>query len=130
MNRSRSAFSPAVILTTVVLSLWIDHAAGQEVGLTPLETTEVAKGYRAETLKLKPVVNEKNETIGRINDFIIGKDGNIYVVLAVGDFTGLSGHVIAIPFRSLKLDDPSGNIVLPGASRATLEKLPVYVTKR
>jgi hypothetical protein len=130
MNRSRFAFSPAVILTTVVLSLWIDHAAGQEVGLTPLETTEVAKGYRAETLKLKPVVNEKNETIGRINDFIIGKDGNIYVVLAVGDFTGLSGHLIAIPFRSLKLDDPSGYIVLPGASRAALEKLPVYVTKR
>ena len=130
MNRSRFAFSPAVILTTVVLSLWIDHAAGQEVGLTPLETTEVAKGYRAETLKLKPVVNEKNETIGRINDFIMGKDGNIYVVLAVGDFTGLSGHLIAIPFRSLKLDDPSGNIVLPGVSRAALEKLPVYVTKR
>jgi hypothetical protein len=130
MNRSRFAFSPAVILTTVALSLWIDHAAGQEVGLTPLETTEVAKGYRAETLKLKPVVNEKNETIGRINDFIIGKDGNIYVVLAVGDFTGLSGHLIAIPFRSLKLDDPSGYIVLPGASRAALEKLPVYVTKR
>lgn len=130
MNRSRFAFSPAVILTTVALTLWIDHAAGQEVGLTPLETTEVAKGYRAETLKLKPVVNEKNETIGRINDFIIGKDGNIYVVLAVGDFTGLSGHLIAIPFRSLKLDDPSGYIVLPGASRAALEKLPVYVTKR
>jgi hypothetical protein len=130
MNRSRSAFSPAVILTTIALSLWIDHAAGQEIGLTPLETAEVAKGYRAEPLKLKPVVNEKNETIGRINDFIIGKDGNIYVVLAVVDFTGLSGHLIAIPFRSLKLDDPSGNIVLPGASRAALEKLPVYVTKR
>src|SRR3954447_7872364 len=130
MNRSRSAFLPAVILTTIALSLWIDHAAGQEIGLTPLETAEVAKGYRAEPLKLKPVVNEKNETIGRINDFIIGKDGNIYVVLAVGDFTGLSGHLIAIPFRSLKLADPSGNIVLPGASRAALEKLPVFVNNR
>ncbi len=130
MNRSRFAFSPAVVLATVVLSLWIDHAAAQEVGLTPLENTEVAKGYRAETLKLKPVVNEKSETIGRINDFIFGKDGNIYIVLAVGDFTGLSGHLIAIPFRNLKLDDPSGYIVLPGASRAALEKLPVYVTNR
>ena len=130
MNRSRSAFSPAVILTTVVLSLWIDHAAGQEVGLTPLETTEVAKGYRAETLKLKPVVNEKNETIGRINDFIIGKDGNIYVVLAVGDFTGVGGHIVAIPFRNLKLDDAHGDIVLPGASRAALEKLPVLLGNR
>ena len=130
MNRSRLALSPAVVLATVLLSLWIDHAAAQEVGLTPLETTEVAKGYRAETLRLKQVVNEKNETIGRINDFIFGKDGNIYVVLAVGDLSGLSGHLIAIPFRSLKLDDPSGYIVLPGASRAALEKLPVYVTNR
>ena len=127
MNRSRLALSPAVVLATVVLSLWIDHAAAQEVGLTPLETTEVAKGYRAETLRLKQVVNEKNETIGRINDFIFGKDGNIYAVLAVGDFTGLSGHLIAIPFRSLKLDDPSGYVVLPGANRAALEKLPVFM---
>lgn len=130
MNRSRSSSLSAVILTTVVLSLRIDHAAGQEVALTPMQATEVARGYRAETLKLKPVVNDKNETIGRINDFIFGKDGNIYVVLAVGDFTGVGGHLIAIPFRSLKLDDPSGDIVLPGVSRAALEKLPVFLGSR
>jgi hypothetical protein len=128
MNRSRFAFSPAVILATIVLLLSIDHAAAQEVGLSPLQTTEVAKGYRADAFKINPVINEKNETIGRINDFIFSKDGNnIYVVLAVGDFTG---HLIAIPFRSLKLDDPSGNIVLPGANRAALEKLPVYIPNR
>ena len=130
MNRSRFSFSAAVILTTSVLSLWIDHAAGQEVALIPLEVTEVARGYHAEALKLKPVVNDKNETIGRINDFIFGKDGNIYAVLAVGDFVGLSDHLVAVPFRSLKLDDPSGYVVLPGASRAALEKLPVFVNKR
>jgi PRC-barrel domain len=130
MNRSRFSFLPAVILMTVVLSPWIDHASGQEVALTPLQATEVAKGYRAEALKLKPVVNDKNENIGRIHDFIFGKDGNIYAVLAVGDFTGLNGQLIAVPFRSLKLDDPSGYIVLPGASRAALEKLPVFVNNR
>ena len=130
MNRSRFSLLSAAIFTTVVLSPWIGHATGQEVALTPLEATEVARGHRAEALKLKPVVNDKNETIGRINDFIFGKDGNIYAVLAVGDLSGLSGHLIAIPFRNLKLDDPSGYIVLPGASRAALEKLPVYVTNR
>jgi hypothetical protein len=129
VNRS-FAFLPAVILATVALSLWIDRALAQEVALTPMQVTEVARGYRAEMLKLKPVVNDKNETIGRINDFIFGKDGNIYVVLAVGDFTGIGGHLIAIPFRSLKLDDPSGDIVLPGVSRAALEKLPVFLTSR
>jgi hypothetical protein len=129
MNRSFS-FLPAVILATVVLSFWIDRALAQEVALTPMQATEVARGYRAETLKLKPVVNDKNETIGRINDFIFGKDSNIYVVLAVGDFTGVGGHLIAIPFRSLKLDDPSGDIALPGVSRAALEKLPVFLGSR
>ena len=129
MNRSFS-FLPAVILATVVLSLWIDRALAQEVALTPMQATEVARGYRAETLKLKPVINDKDETIGRINDFIFGKDGNIYVVLAVGDFPGIGGHLIAIPFRSLKLDDPSGDIVLPGVSRAALEKLPVFLGSR
>jgi PRC-barrel domain len=130
MNRFPILFFPAVILTTVVFSFRIDHVAGQEVALTPMQATEVAKGYRAEALKVKPVVNDKNETIGRINDFVFGKDGNIYAVLGVGDFTGLSGQVVAIPFRSLKLDDRSGYIVLPGASRAALEKLPVFVNNK
>jgi hypothetical protein len=130
MNRFPILFFPAVILTTVVFSFRIDHVAGQEVALTPMQATEVAKGYRAEALKIKPVVNDKNETIGRINDFVFSKDGNIYAVLGVGDFTGLSGQVVAIPFRSLKLDNPSGYIVLPGASRAALEKLPVFVNNK
>jgi hypothetical protein len=43
------------------------------------------------------------------------------------DFIGLNGHQIAVPFRSLKLDDPQGSIVLPGASRAALQKLPVFL---
>jgi sporulation protein YlmC with PRC-barrel domain len=120
----------AVALATDVLSLRIERAAGQEVALTPMEATEVARGYRAEALKLKPVVNDKGETVGRISDFIFGKDGNIYVVLAVGDFTGLGDHPVAIPLRSLKLDDPSRDIILPGASRAALEKLPVFLNKR
>ena len=130
MNRSRCSFFMAVALATDVLFLRIERAAGQEVALTPMEATEVARGYRAEALKLKPVVNDKGETVGRISDFIFGKDGNIYVVLAVGDFTGLGDHPVAIPLRSLKLDDPSRDIILPGASRAALEKLPVFLNKR
>ena len=128
MNRSLCPFLPAVILTAAVLSLRVSPMPAQEVALTPMEAKEVARGYRAESLKVKPVVDDKNETIGRINDFIFGKDGNIYVVLAVGDFTGVGGHLIAIPFRNFKLDDPSGEIVLPGANRAALEKLPVFLS--
>jgi hypothetical protein len=130
MNRSRFLLLAAVVSTAAASSPWIDRAAGQEVALTPLETTEVARGYRAEALKLKPVVNDKNETIGTINDFIFSKEGNVYAVLSVGNFSGIGGQQIAVPFRSLKLDNPSSYVVLPGASRAALEKLPVFVNNR
>ena len=130
MNRSQVSLLPAVLVTAALLLSAPDRAAAQEVALTPLESKEVAKGYRADALKLKTVVNDKGETIGRISDFVFGKDNNIYVVLGVGDFTGLTGQLIAIPLHALKLDDPSDNIVLPGASRAALEKLPVFVSNR
>jgi hypothetical protein len=82
---SRLSFLSAVVLTTVVLSSWTGHGAAQEIALTPLQATEVAKGYRTDALKSKPVVNDKSDTIGMVNDFIFGKDGSIFVVLAVGD---------------------------------------------
>jgi hypothetical protein len=125
MNR----WSSAVTVVAIVTFPWIDRAAAQEVALTPLETTEVGRGYRAEAIKLKLVVNDKKDMIGRIKDFVFGKEGNIYAILAVGDVTGLGGHLIAVPFRNLKLDDPSGYVVLPGASLSALEKLPVFINK-
>ena len=129
MNRSR-VLLPAVLIVTALL-LSADRAVAQEVGLAPLDVKEVARGYRAEALKLKPVANEKNQVLGKISDFIFSKDGsNIFVVLAVDDFAGPGSHLIAIPFRSLRLDDPSGYLVLPGASAAALDKLPVFAYNR
>ena len=130
MNKSRVSLLPAVLVTAALL-LSADRAAAQEVGLAPLDVKEVARGYRAEALKLKPVANEKSQVLGKISDFIFSKDGSsIFVVLAVYDFAGPGSHLIAIPFRSLKLDDPSGYLVLPGASAAALDKLPVFAYNR
>ena len=130
MNRSRVSLLPSVLVTAALL-LSADRATAQEVGLAPLDVKEVARGYRAEALKLKPIANEKSQVLGRISDFIFSKDGsNIFVVLAVDDFPGPGSHLIAIPFRSIKLDDPSGYLVLPGASAAALDKLPVFAYNR
>ena len=130
MNRARVSLLPAVLVTAALL-LSADRATAQEVGLAPLDVKEVARGYRAEALKLKPIANEKSQVLGKISDFIFSKDGsNIFVVLAVDDFPGPGSHLIAIPFRSIKLDDPSGYLVLPGASAAALDKLPVFAYNR
>jgi hypothetical protein len=63
MNRSRISLLSALLVTTVLFP-WVEHAAAQEVGLAPLDVKEVARGYRAEALKLKPVASEKNEVLG------------------------------------------------------------------
>ena len=130
MRRIRTASNSALALA-VVLLLPPSSASGQEVALVAPDAKEVAKGYRAEELKLRSVVNDKGEIIGRIDDFIFGRDsGPIFAVLKVGDLVGLEGELVAVPFRSLKLDDSSGQIVLPGASRAALQKLPVFLYNR
>ena len=128
MKPRRSHCSLALAFVVGALLLAQPGASAEEIGLVTLDAKEVAKGYRGEELKLKTVVNDKDETIGQIDDFIFSRDGGqVFAVLSVGSFTGLHGNLVAVPFSSLKLDDPSGVIVLPGASRAALQKLPVFV---
>src|ERR1700731_1040114 len=74
MNRSRVLLLPAVLVTAALL-LSAARATAQEVGLAPLDVKEVARGYRAEALKLKPIANEKSQVLGKISDFIFSKDG-------------------------------------------------------
>jgi sporulation protein YlmC with PRC-barrel domain len=117
----------ALALVVALLVLAPIGALTQEVSLVAPDAKEVAKGYRAKALELRTVVNDKGENIGRIDDFIVGSDsGPVFAVLAVGDFVGLYGELVAVPFRSLKFNDSTDTIVLPGASRAALQKLPVF----
>jgi hypothetical protein len=127
MTGKRSYRTLVQVSLTVLLLLVPFAASAQEVGLVKLDVKDVAKGYRGEALKQKPVVNDKNETIGHIDDYIFGHDGQVFAVLAVGDFTGLNGNLVAVPFNSLKLDEPLGQIMLAGASRSALLKLPVFL---
>lgn len=128
--RTISLYCNSVVLGVIIFVLIPSAAWTQEVALVAPDVKEIAKGYRAEALKLKTVVNDKGENIGRIDDFIFGRDnGPVFAVLSVGDFVGLGDELVAVPLRSLKLDDPS-NIVLPGASRAALQKLPVFFYNR
>ena len=123
--------SALALALAVVLLLPTFLASAQEVALVAPDAKELAKGYRADDLKLRSVVNDKGDIIGRIDDFVFSRDnGPVYAVLNVGAFDGLDGELVAVPFKSLKLEDSSGKIVLPGASREALRKLPVFLYNR
>jgi hypothetical protein len=69
------------------------------------------------------ITNEKNEKIGTIDDFVIARNRSLFAVLQVGGFLGVGGHLVAVPYDSLVIDDEGSKIQLPGASKDELKKL-------
>jgi sporulation protein YlmC with PRC-barrel domain len=96
------------------------------VKLVVVDVTTVAKGYRASKLKGETVVNDQNERIGTIDDIVIGRDRVLFAILQVGGFLGVGGHLVAVPYESLVLDDAGQKITLPGATKDQLKSLPEY----
>jgi hypothetical protein len=102
-----------------------EHAApsaSQEVELVVIDPTAVAKGFSASQLTGEPVINGHREPMGTIDDLVITRVAED----SEGDFLRLGGHGVAVPFTSLELDGRNDRIVLAGATRDALKKLPVY----
>ena len=89
--------------------------AGVAFAQTPTATTDRAdtaattsdssfKGdWRASKLVGLSVYNDKNESIGSINDLLTDKSGSIKAaVIGVGGFLGMGSHLVAVPFDKVK----------------------------
>ena len=62
--------------------------------------------WRASKVAGLSVYNDKNESIGTINDLLMDKSGNIKaVVLGVGGFLGMGEHLVAVPYDKVKFVD-------------------------
>ncbi|MDA9406087.1 PRC-barrel domain-containing protein [Bradyrhizobium sp. CCBAU 45384] len=95
------------------------------VALVKVDLNVVAQGYRMSKLIGSTVINDKNEKIGSLDDVIAAKDKKQldFAILQVGGFLGVGGHLVAVPFDSLAIDDAGSKITLPGASKEELKKL-------
>ena len=115
---------------------WAIAAVAQEQGGVPVagkvtlgvsvqETAVIATGWRASKLMHAAVYNEKDQKIGKIEDFIVSPDGTLSVAIVdVGGFLGLGAHRVAIPVQ--QFDEVSPKIVLKGASKEELKKMPEF----
>jgi sporulation protein YlmC with PRC-barrel domain len=117
-------------VTAGILAVAFGAAAGvahaQGVRLVVVDVKAVGQGYQLSKLTGKNVHNDKDEKIGTLDDFIITKDRSLIAILQVGGFLGLGGRLIAIPYESLNIGDDGRKIVLAGASKEALGKLPEF----
>jgi hypothetical protein len=117
----------SVAIFGVVLLAANANAQGvpQSVEITKVDVQKVSAGYRASKVIGSSVVNDANETIGKIDDLLVTRDGKEpYAVLSVGGFLGMGTHMVVIRYDSLKFAD--NKIVLPGGTKDGLRMLPAF----
>lgn len=125
MKRAANALGAALIGAACLASPAWSQGVQQTVGLVKVDPQTVATGYRATKIIGGSVINDSNDSIGKIDDLIVSPDGKTpFAVLAVGGFLGLGNRLVVVPYSSLKFAD--NKIVLPGASKDELRALPEY----
>jgi hypothetical protein len=98
----------------------------QTVAIAKVDVRTVAAGYRASKVIGSSVLNQANETIGKIDDLLVTRDGKEpYAVLSIGGFLGMGTHMVVVRYDSLKFD-PDNKIVLPGGTKDGLKMLPAF----
>jgi sporulation protein YlmC with PRC-barrel domain len=119
-----------LMLASIVLTApTISHAqvAGSTlIGVSVAEMRDVSMGWSAKrTILGQPVLNEKDERIGSVDDIIIAPDKAVsYAIINAGGFTGLTKHNVAIPVPQFKLVD--NKLVLAGATKEALRASPPF----
>ncbi len=104
------------------------QGAPQTVQLAKIDVVQVASGYRASEVIGESVVNDANDTVGKVDDVIVGNDGkSAFVVLSVGGFLGVVTKLVALPYDALKFQ--KDKLTMPGATKDTLKTLPEFKYK-
>ena len=91
--------------------------------------THQAGEMRASKLIGTNVTNAANESVGEINDIVLGKDGKVAaVIIGVGGFLGIGEHDVAISYSGLKYAKDSSNrdVITVNATKDQLKAAPAW----
>ena len=95
----------------------------------PMWYSHQADEMRASKLIGTNVLNAANETVGSINEIVLGKDGRVAaVIIGVGGFLGIGEREVAVNFNSIrKARDQNNNLVLTmDATKDSLKAAPAW----
>lgn len=113
----------SALVVTLAASAPQSATAVAPVALVVVNVQAVALGYRASQLIGRPVTNGKEE-IGKIDDLVVGRDKVLFAIIGVGGFLGIGQHLVVAPYNRLTVTPQ--RILLPGATKAALLKLPEF----
>ena len=105
-----AALTGSALLATVAFAQAPSPSPPAETKMAPAAATDKSispstfqGNWRASKVVGLSVYNEKNESVGSINDLLTDKNGKIVaVVIGVGGFLGVGEHLVAVPFEKVK----------------------------
>ena len=125
MKKTMLLASAAIIGVMLLAAHANAQGVPQSVEITKVDVQKVAAGYRASKVVGSSVANDANQTIGKIDDLLVTRDGKEpYAFLSVGGFLGMGTRLVVIRYDSLKFAD--NKIVLPGGTKDGLKMLPAF----
>ena len=125
MNKIMLLVSAAIIGVGLFAAQAKAQGVQQTVEIAKVDVQKVAGGYRASKVIGSNVLNDANETIGKIDDLRVTRDGKKpYVVLSIGGFLGMGTHLVVVPYDTLKFADKK--VILRGGTKEGLKMLPEF----
>jgi sporulation protein YlmC with PRC-barrel domain len=80
------------------------QGTSQTVEFAKVDIQKLAAGYRASKVIGSDVLNDANQSIGKIDDLLVSPDGTApFAVLSIGGFLGMDTHLVVVPYDRLKL---------------------------
>jgi len=117
-----AALAGTALLATVA-SAQTPPASTGRANIAPVTSESSLHGdWRTSKVVGLSVYNDRNESIGSINDLLMDTSGNIKaVVLGVGGFLGVGEHLVAVPFDRIKfVNEP---VAYTGAANTSGNKM-------
>ena len=113
------------ILSAAISGIAYGQGTAQTVALVRVEPQSLVSGYRTSKIVGSSVVNDANETVGKIDDLIVTPSEKVpFAVLSVGGFLGMGTKYVVVHYNALEVRGKQ--MVLPGATKESLKALPDF----
>jgi sporulation protein YlmC with PRC-barrel domain len=128
MNRSIPLFIGSAAIVIALSGTAHAQGAPQTLSTMKVDVQSIATGYRTSKVVGSNVVNDANETVGKIDDLIVTPNDKVpFAVLSVGGFLGMGKKYVVVPYDTLEMKNK--HIVLHGATKESLKGLPEFKYK-
>jgi hypothetical protein len=82
--------------------------------IAKVDLQRVVTGYRVSKVIGNSVLNDESETIGKIDDLLVTRDGNEpYAILSIGGFLGMGNHKVVVRYDGPSSPTKDGLKMLP-----------------